>query len=273
MNNDEIVWQIVGNRFCSFRVKTNIDKLCRNEYNLTGICNMQSCPLANSQYATVKEHLGVTYLYVKTAERAHMPSKLWEKIKLPSNYTEALKIIDTELVYWPSWIKHKCKQRLTKIVQYLIRMRKLKLKGETKLVGIKKKTERRLKTREIRAEQVARLDKSIEKELLERLKSKAYGEDMPLNIKQEVWEQILADTGVEDQDDQDDQDDTELGELGSEFEMADEDEEEREYVSDVSQDSDSISDDFGDIEDFAQLTPKNKDYEYEYEYNQQKSQN
>ena len=31
---------------------------------------------------------GVCYLYVKTIERAHMPSKLWEKIKLSASFAE-----------------------------------------------------------------------------------------------------------------------------------------------------------------------------------------
>lgn len=44
-----------------------------------------------------------------------------------------------ELEFFPKHLQHRSKQRLTKIHQYLIRMRKLKLKAKPKLVTINPK--------------------------------------------------------------------------------------------------------------------------------------
>jgi protein MAK16 len=169
--------------------------------------------LANSQYATVLEEEGVCFLHIKTAERAHSPKKQWEKFKLSRSYLEALGQIDEQLKYWPDHVINRCKQRLTKIKQMILRMRKQSMReGSQRLVPIKKKTERREKTRELKAEAAAKVDLAIEKELLERLRQGTYGDiyNFSDKKKEEVdevdeEEDEVETTFVEDFDEDDDE--------------------------------------------------------------------
>lgn len=104
---------------------------------------------------------------------------------------------------------------------------------------MKKKLDRREAVRERKALSAAHIEKSIEKELLERLMSKAYG-DAPLNVNEAVWQAVLdrenkasssKDIGTE-LDLADDESVEDLDEAEYEFE------DEREFVSDISGESD-----------------------------------
>eukprot|EP01094_Clydonella_sp_ATCC50884_P029696 TRINITY_DN9380_c0_g1_i1.p1 TRINITY_DN9380_c0_g1~~TRINITY_DN9380_c0_g1_i1.p1 ORF type:complete len:322 (+),score=120.16 TRINITY_DN9380_c0_g1_i1:169-1134(+) len=205
MQHDSLIWPLLNKGFCSYKSKLKTTNFCRNPYNLTGLCNRRSCPLANSQYATIIEKEGVCYLYMKTIERAHSPKNLWERVKLKQNLDEAIKQIDSHLEFWPNWIVRKAKQRLLRIRQYLIRMRKLELKVKPKLVTIKKKIERREKTREAKALAAAQLDVSIKKELLERLQKGVYGDIY--NFSQHFQE--VLDAEGEEQEQQEDEEEEE----------------------------------------------------------------
>ena len=163
MQFDSVIWDVINNQFCSFKAKIARERVfCQNPYNVSGLClkryppysqfyefcslghrwhhfltlmllslkYISACPLANSSYATIREEEGNCYLFIKTAERSHTPKYLWEKIKLPNNYTKALDIVSSHLEHFPKFLIHRNKQRLTKIHQMLIRMRKLKLRAK-----------------------------------------------------------------------------------------------------------------------------------------------
>lgn len=188
------------------------------------------------------------YLYIKTAERAHLPSKMWEKIKLSNNYNKALEQIDGKLIYWPKFMIHKCKQRLTRLTQVQIRMRRIAAEedrlGEKLVPRMAPKIRHREKARERKAERAAKLEKTIERELLERLRQGAYG-DQPLNVSEEIWRKVLNamekdGEGIRDKDmDKGIESDEDEAEVDSE---EDDLEQEVQYVSDIEESDEDLND-------------------------------
>ena len=114
---------------------------------------------------------------------------MWQKIRLKRQYAAALAQLDEHLAHWPKFLVHKNKQRLTKITQYLIRMRRLAVKARPKLVTMPARKEKQLKRKEAKAETAAQLEKSIERELLARLQSGTYGDIYNFPMKQ--YEKVL----------------------------------------------------------------------------------
>jgi protein MAK16 len=189
-------------------------------------------------------------------ERSHMPSKWWEKIKLSGNYQQALQQIEERLQYFPKFLLHKCKQRLTRLIQVATRVRKIAAEearlGEQLVPKMAPKIKHREEARERKALMAAKLERTIERELLERLRQGAYG-DQPLNCNDHIWKKVLnaleaegegsrdkdMDKGIEDEDEEVD------SEAELEHEREEEDEEEDgavEYVSDFDESDDELAD-------------------------------
>jgi len=280
MQNDEMIWQVVNHQFCSFKTtigKAKSDKthFCRHPYSVTGLCNRTSCPLANSRYATIREDNGRIHLYIKTVERAHSPKNLWEKILLSRNYGKALQQLDEHLQYFPKVLMHRNKQRLTKIHQYLIRMRKIELKRragtKAKMVGIHRKIEQREERREKKALTAAKLERNIEKELVERLAKGTYGDiynfpEMPyqkaldkvgeaeeeeetemeseseMDSMVEYVEDLESDEELEDEDEMEDMDYLGNGEWGADLNDDDDDDDDSEEGESSDDDNSNDSD-------------------------------
>ncbi|KAI0566653.1 Ribosomal L28e protein [Gracilaria domingensis] len=244
MQHDNVIWNSVNRHFCSYRATTVKQRFCRNKYNLTGLCEQKSCPLANSRYATIVENDDRLYLFIKTAERAHSPRRLWERIRLSANYRQALLQIDQHLQYWPQFYVHKAKQRLTKMTQYLIRKKKLLLHTKTRLVASKNKIKRREASREKKAINAAKLEASIEKELLQRLQTGAYGDIY--NFAQEEYEKAL-DAHLDQQVEEEEEEEHELEEehqYEAQYDDSDED-----IVDDIEQIQSGTQYDFDDSDD------------------------
>lgn len=256
MQHDEMIWQVINHQFCSYKTTIGAAKsdnqavFCRHPYSITGLCNRSTCPLANSRYATIREENGRVNLYIKTVERAHTPKNLWEKIHLSRNYGKALSQLDEHLAYFPKVLVHRNKQRLTKIHQYLIRMRKIKLKQlagqKAKLVRVHRKIDQREERREKKALVAAKVEQRIEEELLERLKKGTYGDIY--NFPEVPYQKALE--AVEEKQMQDEEEEEEEEESESEEEV--EEEGVVEYVEDLEEEEEEYEE-TSDMEDMEYL--------------------
>lgn len=244
-HSDEMIWQVINHQFCSYKAvigKAKSDKttFCQHPYSVTGLCNRTSCPLANSLYATLREENGKVYLCMKTVERAHSPKNLWEKVLLSRNYAKALTQIDEHLQYFPKVLMHRNKQRLTKIHQYLLRMRKLKLK---ELAGHKAKIvqapTRKVAQREARREQkalvAAKITQKVEQELVDRLAKGTYG-DM-YNFAESSYTKALEQKETEEVETEEESEEEDsmvqyVEDMDSEEDMEEDDIEDMEYIGD-----------------------------------------
>jgi protein MAK16 len=231
--------------------------------------------------------VGKCYLCIKTVERAHLPSKLWEKIVLDTNYEKALAQIDEQLPYWDKRAIARCKRRFTRLFLVLKRTRKLRSRVRASMVPVKKKEERMLRSREVRALRVARLDQAIEGELMNRLRSGTYGtlydkqqqkikqkEDERLRKKleqrreelgEDITEDDLSDLSEEESDIDSDEEESEIDEeedVQFEAESEDEDDLEEKLANynweDEEEDIEDIVDDF-ESDDFAGVGKRKRD--------------
>ncbi|EPR77934.1 MAK16 Nuclear protein [Spraguea lophii 42_110] len=176
--SDESIWQTIGgDNFCAYKMKTDTITLCKHKNNVTGICEKQSCPLANSKYATVREIDKKLYLFIKQPDKYYEPKNMYQKILL-SKYEDALLEIDKHLNGYDKDLIHKCKQRLTKLDQYLERTKIIEEIGVEKYEARRKLRVKQTKKEAKNVLNTVNFDNILEKEILERLELGIYGEEI-----------------------------------------------------------------------------------------------
>ncbi|KAH0577551.1 putative Mak16-like RNA binding protein [Spironucleus salmonicida] len=174
-SKDSLIWSCIGKGGCAHALKTDHKKTyCKSEYNVSGLCDQQYCPLANAQYATLKEEDDRLYLLVKVIERQHLPATQWERIELPLNYEDALYTIRQKLQYWDTDLVKKCILRLTKFNEEFSRRKSLGMKIKSRTVSTRMKQERRERIRQAKALKAAHIERTVEKELMKQLQLGKY---------------------------------------------------------------------------------------------------
>ena len=197
---------------------------------------------------------------MKTAERAHTPKELWESVKLDPSYNKALEQIDNELKYWPNYLKHKCKQRFTRLRQILIKRKKMKLEGRAEYKVVSHKAEKRERTRLIKAEKSAVIENHIVDGLLKNLREGRYVDIY--NYNPNTFNKILEKenaTSMNDIDEEFNEEDYDKGYIEdfSEEEEENEDDENNDNDNDNNEDNEKSDEEIDDI--FNSSKSKTKD--------------
>ncbi|KAJ8983901.1 hypothetical protein NQ317_006705 [Molorchus minor] len=148
-------------------------------------------------HLSLHENCGESFtpVFKKNILDLRFQAKHGKKLNYQGTFEKAIHQINENLLYWPGFIKSKCKQRFVKVTQYLIRMRKLQLRRQKLIVPLQNKIERRERRREEKALIAARIEKGVEKTLLDRLKKGVY-QDL-YNIPQQAFDDALTEKEVE----------------------------------------------------------------------------
>ena len=204
---------------------------------------------------------------MKTAERAHTPKELWESVKLDPSYNKALEQIDNELQYWPNFLKHKCKQRFTRLRQILVKRKKMKLEGRAEYKIVSHKAEKREKTRLVKAEKSAVIENHVIDGLLKNLKDKKY--KGIYNANQKAFNTMLENENVisENLDEDFNEEDYEKGYIFSDEDSENEDDENEDEEN---ENNDNINEEKSDEKDNEQKEKSDNDDEIDDIFNQGK---